>query len=163
MKTMKALIFLAITILMTACQFPDDFFDDNPNNGGYDINKDITGNWSWVQSSGGFAGQTYYQESYPHVMMLNFDGVRFTIYKDWQIVQSGTYKIEFMFSEQFNEKCYVMNTFTEYIDPEFSIFFTFMDNIPVKVKIKNDNLSLVYPCCDMFDSIFKRSPGIIRY
>lgn len=166
MKTlMKTMIFAALALVMASCHFPDDYFDDNPGGGGgtdYDINMDIQGNWGWLQSSGGIGGWTYYQKDYPHWMVMNFERSKFFITKDGQIVQSGTYKIEYKFSELFNEKCYVMTTFTDYIDPEFTTYFTFHDEIPVKVKIEKDKLYIVYPCCDMFDSIFERNAIIFE-
>lgn len=166
MKTLtKTLIFAALAVMMASCHFPDDYFDDNPGGGGggYDINKDIVGEWFWVQSSGGIAGTTYYQDSYPHKMAMNFDGVRFSIFKDGQIIQSGSYKIDYLFSQYFNEKCYVMTTYTEYMDPEFVFYFTFTDKTPIKVKIERNKLYLVNTCCDMFDSIFERYTNVIDF
>jgi hypothetical protein len=154
---MKAILILAIAMMMTACQLPDDIFDDDPLPDTNDFTKEITGSWTWVQSSGGIAGMTYYQKNYPNHMTMNFDGTMFFIYSESEVVQSGTYKLEYKFSELFNEKCWIMTPTINYVKRGFFIYFLFQDELPVKVKIENGQLFVIYPCCDMFDSIFDRN------
>ena len=54
----------------------------------------LTGKWTWIQSTGGFAGQTLTPESENITQKYIFEGNRqFTFYQNNEVIRSGTYSL----------------------------------------------------------------------
>jgi len=54
----------------------------------------LTGEWNWIQSTGGFVGQTLTPESENKTQKFIFEGNRqFTFYQNGEVIRSGTYSL----------------------------------------------------------------------
>lgn len=82
----NAIYYLILTIfLFFSCAEKTDF-EDSPS---------IIGNWIWVESSGGIAGQTHTPESTGNQVVLKISDESIKKFENGELISERTYEIEY--------------------------------------------------------------------
>jgi len=132
---MKKILLLLVLIIMNSC---------SNNDAVNSTKKSLQGKWSWVSSSGGFAGTTETPKSTNQVIYIEFSGSSYKKYIDGKLAFDYPFEIKTQKSIFGGERPMIVST-----DPAKSF-------VAMSFEFEDNKLHLNEECYDCFGSGYVR-------